>query len=460
MKRIFGILILASSLAMACGGETASENGANASQSGDQPTNSGQTNQSPTNSGNPGGDEYDGPTYFGDIKPMMLAHCTECHMPGGIAPFPLQNYEEVKAVSAASHLSMVHETMPPWPPNDDCADFKDSRGMTTAEIDLFEEWMDAGHPKGEPSAETEDVTQPSINLGEPDVILDWGVSYRPTPPNENSIDDYRCFVVDPELDEDKFVNLIHTRPDNDKVVHHMIAYTAPASSAEQIAQLEAEDDRPGYECFGGPRVSNNRWLSAWAPGEVPTPFAEGAGIRLEKDTKIIIQMHYNTVNDPEGTDQTQVDLHFLDLDKYPEPTELVIIPLADTDLFVAAGDPEGSTTMSAPQLPLTITVHGVFPHMHVLGTSITLTAETNDGHVCLMDVPNWDFGWQGFYMYEEPIALPPMARVEQTCYFDNSASNQAPGQTPRDVYWGDGTYDEMCLSVIIAELPPEAAGLF
>lgn len=409
-----------------------------------------------TNAETNGEEAYDGPTYHDDIQPMMQDHCTGCHVPDDIAPFPLQTYEEVKATSAASHLSMTAGTMPPWPPDDECADFQDHRGMSAEEIDLFEEWIDADHPEGEPS-EDSGTSEPAVGEidAEADRVLDWGFDYEPQPPGEDGIDDYRCFVVDPDIDEDKFINLVHTRPDNAEIVHHMIAYSAPASSGDELAQLEQEDERPGYECFGGPRVSDAMWLAAWAPGEVPTPFKDGHGIRLEEDDQVVVQMHYNMVNDPEGVDRTEVDLYFVDDEKHPEPTELTMVPMPATDLHLEAGDPEAEAYMEGPELPFAVPVHGVFPHMHVLGTEIRVVAtKDDDEQMCLVDVPDWDFNWQGFYMYEEPIELPPSSTVEMTCQYDNSASNQPPGRTPQDVYWGDGTYDEMCLAVFVLELPP------
>ncbi len=441
MKYLRGLLIFVFVAAVACGDD-------------DSPGEENESeNNSEVNNTENHGEDYDGPTYYGDIEPMMQTHCTGCHIPDDIAPFPLETYEEVKATSAASHVTMTQGTMPPWPPDDECADFKDHRGMSAEEIETFADWMAADHPEGEPESGGGGHNANSVDIdGEPDTTLDWGFDYDPQPPGEDSIDDYRCFVIDPDIDEDKFVNLVHTRPDNAEIVHHMIAYSAPADSADELADLEGEDDRPGYECFGGPRVSDAMWLSAWAPGEVPTRFEDGHGIRLEEDDKIVVQMHYNMVNDPEGVDRTELDLYFLDDDE--DPTELTMVPLPATDLHLEAGDPEAEAYVEGPEIPLPITVHGIFPHMHLLGTEIRVNAKTNDGDVCLIDVPSWDFDWQGFYMYEEPIELAAPSTVEMTCVYDNSADNQAPGRTPQDVYWGDGTYDEMCLAIFVLELPP------
>lgn len=396
-----------------------------------------------------------GPTYYEDIEPLMQTHCTGCHVPDDIAPFPMQTYEEVKAISGASLLAMQVGTMPPWPPDDDCGDFKDSRGMSAEEIELFEEWIEAGHPEGDPDAGEGGESSTSFQIdGQPDVTLDWGFDYEPQPPGEGGVDDYRCFVIDPEIDEDQFVSMVHTRPDNAEIVHHMIAYVAPGDEVDELEALEAEDERPGYECFGGPRVSDATWLAAWAPGEIPAPFEEGAGIRLQDDAKIVVQMHYNMVNDPDGVDRTEVDVYFVDEEEHPDPTELLMVPFPVSDLHIPAGDPEAMVSGEGPEIPFDLTIHGVFPHMHLLGTEIRVSADTAEGETCLIDIPRWDFDWQGFYMYEEPVELAPPSTVEMTCVYDNSADNQPDGRTPEDVSWGDGTYDEMCLAVFVVEVPP------
>lgn len=399
---------------------------------------------------------YDGPTYHDDIAPMMQAHCTGCHVPDSVAPFALQSYEEVKATASASHVTMVEGTMPPWPPADDCGEFQGHRGISDQEIDLFEEWIDGGHVQGEPDASSGEEIDSQVSGvdGDPDLTLDWGFDFKPDPPSDDGIDDYRCFVIDPEIDEDKFVNLVDTRPGNPELVHHMIAYMAPADQSDHIDALLAEDDQPGYECFGGPGFSDAEMLTGWAPGALPLPYKEGHGVRLAQGTQLVVQMHYNTLNDPDGTDRTEFDLYFVDEEEYPEPTELLILPLGAYDLFIEAGDPEAEAYAEGPEVPFPITLHGIAPHMHLLGTEIYVDTETGDGDMCLIDVPDWDFDWQGFFLYEESIELAPPVKTRLTCRYDNSADNQPPGRTPEDVYWGDGTYDEMCLVYFIIDRPP------
>ncbi len=402
------------------------------------------------------GDEYQGPTYHSDIKPLMEAHCTGCHVQDSIAPFALETYEEVRDTAILSHATMTSGVMPPWPPSDDCGPpLQGHRAMESAEIALFKEWMDLGRVEGEPVGGQEPAGESENTLGRsPDLTLDWGFDYKPQPVGGDGIDDYRCFVVDPELEEDKFVSLVDTRPGNAEVVHHMIAYMATEEHADQIESLQAEDGREGYTCFGGPRLSNSEMLAGWVPGTQPVPYKAGHGVRMQAGSRLVVQMHYNTLNDPEGTDRTELDLYFVDEEEHPNPTELVMVPLAQGGLFVEAGDPDGVAYAEGPDIPLPIMLHGIAPHMHTLGTEILVEVDSGEEDMCLIHIPEWDFNWQGFYLYEEPFQLQPPAKTRMTCRYDNSAENQPPGREPQDVTWGDGTYDEMCLVYFIIERPP------
>jgi len=74
----------------------------------------------------------------------------------------------------------------------------------------------------------------------------------------------------------------------------------------------------------------------------------------------------------------------------------------------------------------------------------------------LLQILDWSYQWQETFMLREPIKLYPGDQLIVECHFDNTAENQAvfDGQrlVPRDVNWGDGTTDEMCLgNVLITE---------
>ena len=68
---------------------------------------------------------------------------------------------------------------------------------------------------------------------------------------------------------------------------------------------------------------------------------------------------------------------------------------------------------------------------------------------CLVDIPQWDFWWQIAYGLEQEVEVSPLDSLRLECHFDNSPENQpiidGKQMTPRDMNWGDGSLDEMCL---------------
>jgi hypothetical protein len=96
-------------------------------------------------------------------------------------------------------------------------------------------------------------------------------------------------------------------------------------------------------------------------------------------------------------------------------------------------------------VPLLAHMAGV--HMHTRGARATATVVRGGStQACLVDVPRWDFNWQGIYEFAEPILIEPSDLVRIECHFDNSS-----GDTP--LKWGEGTDDEMCLGAVYVSAP-------
>ena len=96
--------------------------------------------------------------------------------------------------------------------------------------------------------------------------------------------------------------------------------------------------------------------------------------------------------------------------------------------------------------------------MHYIGVDVKATIERagSSGPECLLQVPDWDFDWQGRYFYDVPIeqapTIGPGDRITVRCTYDNTLANpfvrrallENGLEDPMDVYLGDGTLDEMC----------------
>ena len=391
-------------------------------------------------------------TWHEHVRPIVEAECGACHFDGGIGPFALTSYEEVQPLSALIASAVTSEVMPPWPPADNCGEFQYERKLDDAEKATILNWIAAGAPEGD-GADYVPPTSEEVDLGPPDYVADIGIDYMPDPPN-GGIDDYHCFIIEHGLDEDKFLNAFQVRAGDVASVHHVLFWQIDNS---QLAANRAKESSPGsgYTCFGGNGNDASTELGligGWVPGSLPLQFGPGQGMEIPQDSFLVVQIHYNTINGI-SPDRTQIDMWFTD---GPATTELAMYPLADTGIQIPAGrvddktdenDARGEFTFN---LPIPVTIYGVVPHMHTLGSRIKVEI----GDQCLIDIPDWDFNWQGFYLFEQPIQVSAGSRIKMNCWYDNSAANQQQGRTPEDVSWGDGTYDEMCLNYVITQALP------
>ena len=100
---------------------------------------------------------------------------------------------------------------------------------------------------------------------------------------------------------------------------------------------------------------------------------------------------------------------------------------------------------------LSAKIWAVTPHMHLLGRQIRveMTRAGTTTSECLVNIPDWDFNWQGTYLYSKPIEIAGGTKLKLTCNFDNSPDNPYnPNTPPKAVRWGEGTTDEMALAFI------------
>jgi hypothetical protein len=103
----------------------------------------------------------------------------------------------------------------------------------------------------------------------------------------------------------------------------------------------------------------------------------------------------------------------------------------------------------------TVELVSVAPHMHLLGRQATIEARLPNGDVRqLVRIDDWDFHWQGNYIFRERIILPAGTLVVMTAYYDNSLNNaKNPTNPPVAVGWGERTIDEMCLTFLSVKSP-------
>ncbi len=398
-------------------------------------------------------------TWHKNVGPLIQQKCGGCHTEGGIASFALQTYEQAHAQREAIKASVQSGHMPPWPPSKECAQYQDDRSLGSEEVALIARWVDAGGPEGNPAdAPKNPRPPPSGGLSREDLKLSMPVDYTPL----QNPDDYRCFIIDWPYSDARFVTGFRANPGNAGIVHHVIAYLVEPSQVAAAQTLDDNEPGPGYTCFGGPGLNGGRmaWLGSWAPGSLGMDYPAGTGLRVAAGSKVILQVHYNTSHGHGGeavSDRTSVSMKVdtaVDKVAFVQPwtninwirNRSMNIPAGQADVVHAWGtDPTPvlqQLTGGVFQNNKAITLHDVALHMHTLGTSTRMEIRrAGGGNECLLDIPRWEFHWQGAYAFREPKVVNPGDSIHLECHWDNSA----PGA--RDANWGEGTGDEMCLGL-------------
>jgi hypothetical protein len=87
----------------------------------------------------------------------------------------------------------------------------------------------------------------------------------------------------------------------------------------------------------------------------------------------------------------------------------------------------------------------VTPHAHLICKDMQGNATLPDGKkIPLIWIKDWDFNWQGQYVYQKPIRLPAGTVIDMKYTYDNSTANfRNPSNPPKRVRFGEQTTDEM-----------------
>ena len=390
-------------------------------------------------------------TYSRDIAPVFRGKCEICHRPHDIAPFPLNTYAQVSAYGAEIHLALSANRMPPWKPAPSTHAFQGDFSLTSTERRLILDWIDSGLLQGDPADLPPPIETKDWPGGEPDLILQMPEPFAAPTRGDN----YRCFVLPIPPGSGDYWRQIQVLPGNRRVVHHVLLFSAPLAAAQA---RDAEDPGQGYTCFGGPGLSGVSLVGAWVPGMRGAELPPGIAVEAKQGQALIMQVHYHG-NSLSYTDQTQVGLTRA---SDPSPKLIRFLPIANMIFTLPPGK---ITTVEATQ-PAFIShflagrIYFVAPHMHLLGARATITLELPTGErQTLIEIPTWDFNWQGAYRYLEPISYPQGSRLHLSCTFDNTANNPNNPHNPlQAVSWGEGTDDEMCLGFVgvVPDQPPPA----
>ena len=371
-----------------------------------------------------------------DIAPIVFENCASCHRPGESGPFPLLSYNDVK--KRARQIAEVTEKryMPPWLPDGPHGQFVGDRRLSREQIELFRQWYDAGTPEGPGDLPPMPHWPGGWHLGDPDLVVQMA---QPFILAAEGRDVYRNFVLPVALSQTRYVRAVEFRANNPRIVHHAFI---KVDYLGRVHLLDGADGEPGFAGMNlpeGVKMPSGYFLS-YQPGKLPSSEAAGYGWTLKSGQDLVLQAHLRPSGKPEQL-KAQVGLFFTET---PPTTITLLLSLGSLNIDI----PAGTNTWVLEDsflLPVPVTLLSVLPHAHYLGKCLEAFACLPDGSQRqLLNIPDWDFNWQGDYRYTNPIRLPAGSGLRMRFVYDNSEANpRNPNHPPKEVMYGPQSSDEM-----------------
>lgn len=358
-----------------------------------------------------------------DIAPILNNHCVECHREGEIGPMALTDYDEVVGWSDMILEVIDDKRMPPWHADPNVGSFLGERRLPQPLRDTIATWIEEGMAAGDPAdaPPTRQWTSSWHLPTPPDLEIDMRAESF-TVPADGTVE-YQYFVVDPKWTEDRWVRTAQVIPGDRSVVHHSIVFVRPPD---------------------GSRFEGIGWLGAYVPGQRAIELPEGHARLVPADSKFVFQMHY-TPNGSKTDDLTKLGIWFA---KPDEVTHRVDTHVAiNHDFEIPPGKDDFQVKMRYKNFPVGGRMMGITPHMHLRGKSFEIASVDASGKSRpLLSVPRYDFNWQHWYQFAEPLELDDSEALQMTVSFDNSSENPFNPNPGEFVSWGDQTWQEMAVA--------------
>jgi len=410
-------------------------------------------------------------TFAKDVAPIIYRTCSSCHRPGSAGPFDLLTYDDVYRHLKTISLTVRSGIMPPWPADPTYRHFRSEKVLTENEKKIILDWIDQGAEEGARSETPATPVFPDESLlGKPDLILSFP---KPFFIEGNNQDHFMMMKLPYTLPKDTFLRLVEIVPGNRKLVHHinahLIQYEPGAKKSvrndEFVVNTEKVDKRQAYEKLNlanddgtypllTPSVTN------YLPGVEPVRYPEGiGGYRIKKEGVLLLDnIHYGP-SAVDTSDDTKFNFFFSPVPPSRPARDFILGTSGVSPVIPPLVIPPDSikTFRSQYLVPENISLLTVNPHMHLLGKSFLAYAINPGGDtIRIIRIPKWDFRWQYFYTFENPLEIPAGSLICIEGVYDNTSANPLnPFSPPRTVSEREGsmrTTDEM-FQLIVTYIP-------
>ncbi len=385
------------------------------------------------------------PTWNNKIANIIYNNCSNCHNEKGIGPTLLMSYDDALTSANSIKYHTQDRHMPPWKADPTYRHFIGERILSSDDVQAIADWVDAGAPKGTGT----EPTPPTIKSGSQLDVLDLSVM-TPAFTVVKTEDEYRTFVIKTNNSEKKYLNAIEFIPSNPAIVHHIIMYHDPSTYSRNLDSL---DPGPGYESNGtGAESPSAKLIGLWTPGAGVFYLPSNMGYELPKGTDLVIELHYAPGSNAKS-DSTTVNMKYTTINPVrPITAELVLYhypPVLQSSALTIPANTIQTYNQSVNSGSKDLSLVGIFPHMHLIGKSYKIFATKGTDTTKLINIPDWQFHWQGFYTFQKLIKINKLSTIKGVAVYDNTTNNpNNPSNPPINVVAGENTKNEMMVTFL------------
>ena len=360
-------------------------------------------------------------SYTDTIAPILQEKCVVCHTEGGLGPWAMSSYEMVRGFAPMMREVIRTKRMPPWHADPHIGVWKNDKSLNVEQTQTLVHWIEAGAPRGDGEDPLQGlaIAQVEWPLGEPDLILEIPEYTIPA----SGVVEYKFPRLANPLEQGVWVRAATVIPGNREVVHHILAGSIDATTAQAKRDSGVFDD----------------YLIRDAPRNESDIFPQETGVYIAPGGEYTFQLHYTPIG-REVVDASRIGLYFHD--KQPGNfyrQSVVVDPTIEIPPNEARHAEVAYYEFDKPAL-----LHDLVPHSHYRGVASKFELMAPDGsRETVLSVPNYDFNWQRTYTFVEPKRIEPGSRLVHTTWYDNSAANPGNPDPNRSVPWGLQSWDEM-----------------
>jgi hypothetical protein len=391
-------------------------------------------------------------TFYKDVLPILQEHCQVCHRAAGIAPMPLQSYDETRRFASAIRIATQARTMPPWFAEHGIWKFSNDLSLSDAEIASLGAWAEAGAPAGNiADAPAAKKWAERWTIPEPDLTL--AMSQGVELPATGEID-YTYEIIPTHFTEGRWISSSQVLPGLPENVHHAVVYVrppdspwlrnAPVGKPFTASMLKTEAERRDA------MWTTSDILLVYAPGSTPDNWPEGMAKFVPAGSDLVFQMHYTT-NGKAATDVTSIGLIFA---KQPPAQRVLTLQLTNDHFVIPPGVPDFRVEARGT-LPNDALLLSFFPHMHLRGKRFEYNMVHEDRSIETLLRVNYHFHWQMSYRLAQPLSLKAGTELQAVAWYDNSRNNPHNPDPDAAVRWGEQTSDEMMVGFFDVAVPRE-----